>query len=78
MRLLFVGKYFLSLVIFSMGSQIIWPKYAHPLYIPMFNHIDDLKIPPNFSCSEELQDVDHPSLPPQVRESPFLNLLGCW
>ena len=75
MRLLFVSKYFISLMmIFSMGSQMC----TSFKYIPMFNHIDDLKIPPNFSCSEELQDVDHPSLPPQVRESPFLNLLGCW
>ena len=51
--------------------SFLWDaKCAHPLYIPMFNHIDDLKIPPNFSCSEELQDVDHPSLPPKWENPP--------
>ena len=68
MRLLFVGKYFISLLmIFSMGSQM----YTSFKYIHMFNHIDDLKIPPNFSCSEELQDVDHPSLPPPSERIPL-------
>ena len=51
--------------------SFLWEaKCAHPLYIPMFNHIYDLKIPPNFSCSEELQDVDHPSLPPKWENPP--------